>query len=110
MQMNKLISYRRWGVLLVLVAAVSGLAGYFLGRNATEQPRAADAGARNLPIRVTVDEEAGITAIPTEQLGNANGNLSYLGVSQVAIDIAGTSMDLEDALRQGDISTEEMVA
>ena len=63
---------------------------------------------RYLRISVTPHKDAGITTIPLEQ-GNYM-DVSYLGVDNVTIDIDGTSMKLEDALLDGDISTDELIA
>lgn len=63
---------------------------------------------RNLRISVTPRTNAGFTAIPLEQ-GNYK-NIQYLGVENVIIDIDGIAMRLEDALQNGHISVDEMIA
>lgn len=63
---------------------------------------------RNLRISVTDDLDGGFTTIPLTQ-GNYR-EITYLNVTNVTIDIAGTTMKLEDALQEGYISVDELIA
>lgn len=63
---------------------------------------------RNLRISVTPDHNAGFTAIPLEQSNYRS--IAYLAVNDVTIEIDGTAMKLEDALLEGYISVDEMIA
>lgn len=63
---------------------------------------------RNLRISITSRVNAGFTTIPLEQ-GNYK-SIQYLGVDNVTIDIDGAAMQLEDALQNGYISVDEMIA
>lgn len=63
---------------------------------------------RNLRISVTDDLDGGYTTIPLEQ-GNYK-DITYLRVTNVTIDISGTIMKLEDALQEGYISVDELIA
>lgn len=63
---------------------------------------------RNLRISVTDDPDGSFTTIPLKQ-GNYR-DITYLCVTNVTIDIAGTTMKLEDALQEGYISVDELIA
>jgi len=63
---------------------------------------------RNLRISFTPAYHSGFTTIPLEQ-GNFR-SIAYLDVENVTIDIDGTVMKLEDALREGRTSVEELIA
>ena len=63
---------------------------------------------RNLRISVTDDLGGSFSTIPLDR-GNYN-DISYLRVTNVTIDIDGTAMKLEDALQEGYISVDELIA
>ncbi len=63
---------------------------------------------RNLRISFTPAYHSGFTTIPLEQ-GNFK-SIAYLDIENVTIDIDGTSMKLEDALREGYTSVDELIA
>lgn len=63
---------------------------------------------RNLRISFTPAYHSGFTTIPLEQ-GNFK-SITYLDIENVTIDIDGTSMKLEDALREGRTSVDELIA
>ncbi len=62
----------------------------------------------NLRISFTPAYHAGFTTIPLEQ-GNFK-NIAYLDVENVTIDIDGTGMRLEDALREGYVSVDDLIS
>lgn len=71
----------------------------------------ADLEIRHLQISITEDENAGLTTVPAAQLDGAYpGDITYCDVTNVCILVAGEEKPLEDAIREGDISTYEMVA
>lgn len=70
--------------------------------------RAEEADQRHLRISATVNADAGFTNIPLEQ-GNYK-ELSLLNLENVTIDLDGAVMTLEDALREGRVTAEQLVA
>lgn len=67
-----------------------------------------EADQRHLRISATVNADAGFTNIPLEQ-GNYK-ELSLLNLENVTIDLDGAVMTLEDALREGRVTAEQLVA
>lgn len=67
--------------------------------------------SQKLKLNVTVEDDAGLKIIFAEKNNERHGNnITYLGISDVAIDIDGTTWELEDAVNEGQISSEEMIA
>lgn len=67
-----------------------------------------EADQRHLRISATVNADAGFTNIPLEQ-GNYK-ELTLLNLENVTIDLDGDVMKLEDALREGRVTAEQLVA
>jgi len=90
------------------------MSGYFVGKTTGIKEKsqdAADLSVQNLCLYVTVEKKTGITTISADQLGDRyDGKITYLGLSDIAIDIDGTVWDLEDAIRSGKTSVDEMIA
>lgn len=80
----------------------------FLGTAAGAAPE--DAPKQTLPITVTLNHafDAGFTVIPLTQ-GNYD-SVSYLGISDVTIDIDGTTRKLADALQDGSVTVDQLIA
>ncbi len=89
------------GMLLICAA----LMGVLFPGTKTE---AEEANQRHLRISATVNADAGFTNIPLEQ-GNYK-ELSLLNLENVTIDLDGDVMKLEDALREGRVTPEQLVA
>ena len=76
-----------------------------------ENPKVTVSDSRLLRIDLTVDEDAQFTNIMPESLGgNFDNKITYLDVRNVSIEVDGTSYHLEDAIREGYISVEEIFA
>lgn len=115
--MNKLFS--RGVICAIFAALLFGLGGFLLGKNFTPAASpssipgdglAEEANGQNLHISVTVDNAAGLTAVP---VAGSEGNwdkITYLGISQAEISVDGASLKLEDAIREGRISVDQIVA
>lgn len=91
-----------FAMMLVCAALMGGL---FPGAKAEGSE---EADQRHLRISATVNADAGFTNIPLEQ-GNYK-ELSLLNLENVTIDLDGTVMTLEDALREGRVTAEQLVA
>lgn len=80
----------------------------FLGTAAGTAPE--EAPKQTLPITVTLSHafDAGFTVIPLTQ-GNYD-SVSYLGISDVTIDIDGTTRKLADALQDGSVTVDQLIA
>ena len=94
-------------VILVIILTVSvGLGGYYLGvGNSTEND------GQRLNISAVVDKDARFTLIPEDELGgNFDSNITYLNLTDVFIHTGKESMKLEDAIRDGVVSVEEITA
>lgn len=64
-----------------------------------------------LHISLTVDNNADFTTVPKEELGgNFDEDITYYDVTDVMIEIGGENRKLENAIRDGDISVEEIFA
>lgn len=99
---------RTIGIVLVCILLISA---FFLGKHFGSAAKAAapeDPAGQNLRISITSDYDAGFTSIPLTQ-GN-HREITCLNVSNVIIDIDGTGMKLEDALLEGYISADGMIA
>lgn len=90
-----------FGILLVFIMMM----GVLFPGTKTE---AEEADQRHLRISATVNADAGFTNIPLEQ-GNCK-ELSLLNLENVTIDLDGDVMTLEDALREGRVTAEQLVA
>ena len=76
-----------------------------------QDPKVMISDKRRLRIDLTVDDNAQFTNIMPEQLGgNFDNKITYLDVRNVSIEINGAFYHLEDAIREGDISVEEIFA
>lgn len=92
---------------LVLVILV-GFGGYVLGQGASST-HSESASDRHLRINATPDEDAGDVVFTSSELGgNFTEGLGYRSVTNVTIEINGETMKLEEALRDGAISQEEI--
>lgn len=68
-------------------------------------------GEQNLRIDVVVKKDHQFTCIPKDELGgNYDYELTYLDVTNVSIEVDGKTYYLEDAIRDGVISVEEIFA
>lgn len=94
---------RKIFAMMLLCAALMGV--LFPGARAEA---AEEADQRHLRISATVNADAGFTNIPLEQ-GNYK-ELSLLNLENVTIDLDGAVMTLEDALREGRVTAEQLVA
>lgn len=92
---------KTFGILLVCAALMGVL---FPGARA----EGSEADQRHLRISATVNADAGFTNIPLEQ-GNYK-ELSLLNLENVTIDLDGAALTLEDALREGRVTPEQLVA
>lgn len=116
-------------VITVALAAAVGIAGFFLGRmtgqtSPQEQPpesteaitepvKAASVDLedeRTLRLDMEVSEDAYTEFTPDQLSGNIDGTLTYVDVTNVSIAVDGSVLHLEDAIRDGRISLEELVA
>lgn len=120
--MNKFKSF----FLIVIIAFIFGLGGFFLGKNSRtsapetdvteetpsteESSTAAESPTWNLLLHATVDKEYGMTSIPVEQPGWNHSKITYLGVSNVTIDIDGMPVKLEDAIGEGYVSFDQILS
>lgn len=93
---------RKVFAMMLLCAALMG--GLFPGARA----EGSEADQRHLRISATVNADAGFTNIPLEQ-GNYK-ELSLLNLENVTIDLDGAALTLEDALREGRVTPEQLVA
>ena len=78
----------------------------FLGTAAGAAPE--DAQKQKLPLTVTTDFYSNYTIIPLTQ-GNYD-KVEYLGISDVTIDIDGTTRKLADALQDGSVTVDQLIA
>lgn len=89
------------------------LAVIFMGCSHPADSKSSDSNApeRRLLIFVELDEERKFTTIKSDELGgNFSEDINYLGFSSVTIDIDGDTHPLEDAIRDGLITVEEIFA
>lgn len=71
----------------------------------------ADAEEPRLQISLVEDESVNFVTIPPEQLGgNWDGEITYLHVKDVSVLLDGEYVKLEDAIRDGRITVEELCA
>lgn len=98
---------------------VSGLFGFCIGSkiNAKQniEPQSITSyeaiSDRHLQISVEVDSDAGFTTISSQELNqNISGKLVFLDVANVFITINDEKVLLTDAIRNGDITLEELAA
>lgn len=78
----------------------------FLGTAAGTAPETAS--KQKLPLTVTTDFYSNYTIIPLTQ-GNYD-KVEYLGISDVTIDIDGTTRKLADALQDGSVTVDRLIA
>ena len=89
-------------VLLILLALAAGICvGFFVGHSQIET---------DLRLTVTVDEEASFKEFTEENLGGNFNKLTYFELSDVSIQIGRKTMKLEEAVRDGLVSVEQVVA
>lgn len=93
---------RKIFAMMLLCAALMGV--LFPGARA----EGSEADQRHLRISATVNADAGFTNIPLEQ-GNYK-ELSLLNLENVTINLDGAALTLEDALREGRVTPEQLVA
>lgn len=66
---------------------------------------------RKLRMDVVLDEDTHFINIPQDELGgNFDNDLTYMGITNVSIEVDGVKYHLEDAIRDGVISVEEIFA
>lgn len=106
-------------LIIAIIVSTSSLIGFSLGKRSgsvalthsvTDDPVTAESTLPNLQLHVTADKNAGLTTIPAEQLGGNNCQISYLGISNVTIDLKGKAWNLEDAIREGYTSIDQMIS
>lgn len=97
-------SFIRSLLLILLVLAVGLGTGFFAGTSyeAKNEP--------NLRLNVTMDEEAAFKKFTKEDLGGNFDELTYFELSDVSIQIGRKTMKLEDAIRDGHVTVEQIVA
>ncbi len=113
---GKLLS--KGAVWTILTAALLfGLGGFFLGKNhtpvespgsVTEDALSEKADGQKLHISVTVDKAAGLTAVPVAE-GDWD-KITYLGISEATIAVDGANLKLDNAIREGRISVDQIVS
>ena len=94
----------RFTMLLLMALAVGLVAGFLTGRS-YQQPVEG-----RIELSVTVDEEAGFREITEEELGGNFPGITYLNLSEVTVDIRGKAVPLEDAIRDGLVTVEQIIA
>ncbi len=90
-----------FGILLVFIMMMGVLFPGAMAEAAEETDQ------RHLRIYATVNADAGFTSIPLDQ-GNYK-ELSLLNLENVTIDLDGAALTLEDALREGRVTPEQLV-
>lgn len=78
--------------------------GYITGESAARENTA--------PLRLTVTEEkdAGSRHITSEELGGNYDGITYVEVADVTIEIGSRTMKLEEAIRDGYVTVEQLIA
>lgn len=101
-------------VLLVIAAVLfSGFLGYRMGKPAEspEQEVLPEHSDKKLNISVVWDiDSPNIIFTPEDLNNNYTEDITYYGLSEVNIEIAGTTYPLEDAIRNGFVTVEEIIA
>ena len=97
-------------VLGCLLLAGAFFLGRLVGAGELGAPDGGESGQQNLRLSFTPDYgmDAGFTTISLEQ-GNYP-DVTYLGMHDVTVNVDGSEMPLEDALKNGKVSVEELVA
>ena len=90
-------------ICMLLILAVGLCAGFFAGTGYEAMQK------QDLRLTVTVDEEA-YTEFTKEDLGGNSDELTYYELSDVTIQIGRKTMKLEDAIRDGYVTVEQLVA
>lgn len=99
-----------FAVLMAIVIFLIGLAGFLFGRNSRFSKTNVEK-SRRLLISAVTDDTAGFTTISPEELGgNYKNDIVYLDLTDVSIEIDGTPVKLEYAIRNGAITVEEISA
>lgn len=95
------------GILLVCLLVLSA---FFLGRSLGPAKQAAEDGlsARNLRLSATTDRNEPDKVIPLEQ--GAFEKVYYWSVKDVTVQLDGTPMELEEALRKGLVTVDDVIA
>lgn len=89
-------------VLLILLALAAGICvGFFVGHSQPET---------DLHLTVAADSEAGFRTFSSDELNGNFDAISYFEVSEVSIVIDGKTMLLEEAIRDGLVTVEQLVA
>ena len=102
---------KAFGIVLgCLVLIGTFFTGWYAGRMESGTAGMANSQRQNLRISFTPDYgmDAGFTTISLEQ-GNYP-DVTYLGMHDVTVNVDGFEMPLEDALKSGEVSVEELVA
>lgn len=110
----------------LFLTAIIGISCFFIGRTTTPPaepeiaetvPTPTEAAAvnleddRRLRIDLEVDEDAPYAEFTPEDLGgNVEMPLTYNDVTNVSIEVGGEVLHLEDAIRDGKITVEELLA
>ena len=90
-------------ICMLLILAVGLCAGFFAGTNYEATHK------NDLRLTVTVDEET-YTEFTEEDLGGNFHELTYFELSDVSIQIGRKTMKLEEAIRDGYVTVEQIVA
>lgn len=97
--------------LIVLLGVVFLLSGCTTANAANESvPVSAEISAQNLCMEVTLGKLSDYTAVPLDLPGESCTEIEYRGLSAVTIDIDGTTMKLEDAIREKFISIDQIIS
>jgi len=95
--------------LLLLTACAAPRAGQAAPAQTT--PSAGDSPRQHLNIQARQDLSAGFTTVAAEELGGNYGeDITYLDLVDVTLDVDGAPKKLEHAIRDGDITPEEIFA
>lgn len=101
-------------ILTIVLLILAWIAGFFMGKSYTMQgalSSGADTGERRLLISAVADREAGSTVFSPEELNGAVDNyLHYVNLTDVTVELDGVPVPLEQALREGAITVEEITA
>lgn len=92
-------------LLLILLALAVGLGAGFYAGHTYALPE-----ENEFHLTVTANEEAGWREISSEELGGNYDGITYLHLDAVTITINGRDIPLEEAIRDGHITVEKLIA
>lgn len=100
-------NYQFRSLLLFHLALVIGLGiGFGIGQNAMQS----ETKDTDILLTVTTNTEAGFQEISSEELGGNYDGITYLDLDAVNITINGRDIPLEEAIREGLITVEKLIA